>query len=409
MNRPSPLRLSAFALLASIVAGSVVATSQRVYAEAAGKLNLPPGFRSELVYAVPLEEQGSWVALTTDDRGRIIASDEKGGLYRIQPSPIGGDPKATKVERLAVTIGMAQGLLFHKGQLFVMQNGQIGSFGSGLYRLSDSNNDDQFDRMEQLRVFEGQGEHGPHAVVLGPDGKHLYLCCGNHTRLPILSRSRVPQVWQEDQLLPRISDPRGHAATIRAPGGWIARTDLDGNNLELVSIGYRNMYDLAFNGDGELFTYDSDMEWDIGTPWYRPTRLCHVTSGSDFGWRSGNGKWPEYFIDTLPTVADSGPGSPTGLTFGAGAKFPGKYQKALFAGDWSYGNIYAFHIQPEGSSYQSEVERFASAMPLGVTDMIVRKKDGSLYFAVGGRNSESALYRIVWTGEGVEAEARQIV
>ncbi|HEX6961254.1 MAG TPA: c-type cytochrome, partial [Lacipirellula sp.] len=101
--------------------------------------------------------------------------------------------------------------------------------------------------------------------------------------------------------------------------------------------------------------------------------------------------------------------SPTGLTFGAGTKFPGKYQKALFAGDWSYGNIYAFHIQPKGSSYEAEVERFASAMPLGVTDMIVRKEDGALYFAVGGRNSESALYRIVWTGEGVEAEARQIV
>ena len=38
----------------------------------------------------------------------------------------------------------------------------------------------------------------------------------------------------------------------------------------MVSIGYRNAYDIAFNADGELFTYDSDMEWDMGTPWYRP-------------------------------------------------------------------------------------------------------------------------------------------
>ncbi|MBA3480845.1 MAG: heme-binding protein, partial [Pirellulales bacterium] len=369
-------------------------------AEAAGTIHLPPGFRSELVYSVPLETQGSWVSLTTDDRGRLIASDEAGSLYRIEPSPIGGDPSQTKVEKLSISVGMAHGLLFHKGQLYVIQNGQIGAFSSGLYRLSDSDDDDQFDRIEQLRVFNGTGEHGPHAVVLSPDGEHLYFCCGNFTELPILSRSLAPQRWMEDQLLPRISDPRGHATHIKAPGGWIARTDLDGNDLELVSIGYRNMFDIAFNADGELFTYDSDMEWDIGTPWYRPTRVCHVTSGSDFGWRGGNGVWPAYFIDTLPTVADSGPGSPTGLTFGAGTKFPPKYRGALFGGDWSYGNIYAFHLRPEGSSYRGEVERFASAMPLGVTDMTVRKQDGALYFAVGGRKSESALYRIVWTGEG---------
>ncbi len=388
------------AILAFVATLAMGAACHRAAAEAAGKIHLPPGFRADLVYTVPLDSQGSWVSLTTDDRGRLIACDEGGSLYRIEPTPIGDDPSKTKVEKLSMSVGMAQGLLFHRGQLYVMQNGQIGSFGSGLYRLSDTDDDDQFDRIEQLRVFNGAGEHGPHAIALSPDGKHLYFCCGNFTALPLMSRSLPPQHWGEDQLLPRIADPRGHATHIKAPGGWIARTDLDGNNLELVSIGYRNMYDLAFNADGELFTYDSDMEWDIGTPWYRPTRLCHVTSGSDFGWRAGNGVWPAYFIDTLPTVADSGPGSPTGLTFGAGTKFPPKYQQALFGGDWSYGNIYAFHLRPEGASYRGEVERFASAMPLGVTDMTVRPQDGALYFAVGGRQSESALYRIAWMGEG---------
>jgi putative heme-binding domain-containing protein len=371
-----------------------------VHAEPAGEIMLPPGFRAELVYTVPLETQGSWVSMTIDDKGRLLAGDQNGGIFRIEPSPLGADAARTKVEPLNVSVGMAQGLLFHKGQLYVMQNGRVGNFSTGLYRLKDSNNDDQFDHMEQLRVFEKEGEHGPHAVVLGPDGKHLYLCAGNFTRLPLYVRSLVPPRWGEDQVLPRISDPRGHGVQVTAPCGWIARTNLDGDNLEVVSIGYRNMYDIAFNADGELFTFDSDMEWDIGTPWYRPTRVCHVTSGSDFGFRAGNGVWPAYFIDTLPTVIDAGPGSPTGLTFGGGTKFPPKYQQALFAGDWSYGNIFAFHIHPEGASYRGEMERFASAMPLGVTDMVVRPQDGALYFCVGGRNSESALYRIVWTGAG---------
>ena len=403
MSLPSRIRFSTHAV-ALIAAAALVGLGHRDAAgEAAGKLRLPPGFRSELVYSVPLETQGSWVSLCTDDRGRIIAGDQNGALYRVTPAPLGGDPKQTKVERLTISIGMAHGLLYHRGHLYVMQNGRIGSFSSGLYRVSDSDGDDRFDTIRQLRVFDGEGEHGPHAILPSPDGNQLYICCGNFTKLPLFSRSLVPQRWQEDQLLPRIGDPRGHANNIKAPGGWIARMDLDGDNLELVSVGYRNMYDIAFNADGELFTYDSDMEWDIGTPWYRPTRVCHVTSGSDFGWRGGNGVWPAYYIDTLPTVADSGPGSPTGLTFGTDTKFPPKYQQALFGGDWSYGNIYAFHVRPEGSSYTAEVERFASAMPLGVTDMIVRKEDGALYFAVGGRNSESALYRIVWTGEGADA------
>ena len=56
----------------------------------------------------------------------------------------------------------------------------------------------------------------------------------------------------------------------------------------------------AFNKAGELFTYDADMEYDFNTPWYRPTRVCHVVSGAEFGWRNGAGKWPSFYPDSLP-------------------------------------------------------------------------------------------------------------
>jgi putative heme-binding domain-containing protein len=375
---------------ALIAVGAAIAGAQT-----AADIQLPPGFHAELVYTVPLSGQGSWVSLTVDDRGRIIASDQYGSLYRVEPSPLGEPADKTRVEQIPMSVGMAQGMQVVDGKLYVVQNGAYGAFSSGVYRLSDNNGDDRFDRVEQLRVFQGEGEHGPHAVVLGPDRKSLYFVCGNYTALPAYNRTLVPAKWAEDQLLPRIFDPMGHANELHPPGGWVARTDLDGKNLEIVSVGYRNAYDLAFNADGELFTYDSDMEWDIGTPWYRPTRVCHVTSGSEWGWRSGNGPWPPYFPDTLPPVVEVGPGSPTGMAFGAGTKFPERYQQALFGGDWSYGNLYAFHLTPDGSSYRGEVERFASAMPLAVTDIVVRPQDGALYFAVGGRQSQSALFRIV--------------
>jgi putative heme-binding domain-containing protein len=409
--------------LARILAVVAALAPSFALADAAGDIKLPPGYHAELVYSVPLPMQGSWVSLAVDAKGRIIASDQNGALYRVEPSALGADAGETKVESIPMNVGMAQGLLAIDDKLYVMMNGRLGAFSSGLYRLTDGNKDDRYDKLEQLRVFQGDGEHGPHAVVPSPDGKHLYFICGNFTELPLFARSFVPPRWGEDQMLPRLNDPNGHANNIVAPGGWVARTDLDGKNLELVSVGYRNAYDIAFNADGELFTFDSDMEWDIGAPWYRATRVCHVVSGSDYGWRAGNAPWPQYYPDTLPTVVDVGPGSPTGIAFGTGTKFPKRYQRALFVGDWSYGHIFAVHLTPSGASYRGEVERFASAMPLAVTDMVVRPQDGALYFAVGGRQSESALYRIVADasdagtdaaadgaaeGDGAAAEAREL-
>ena len=363
-----------------------------------GEAKLPPGFRTELVYEVP-PNQGSWVALALDDRGRLYVSDQDGGLYRVTPAPIGQPVAKTRVEAVPVGVGMAQGMAFHGGKLYVMLNGQVGAFSSGIYRLSDSNGDDQLDAVEQLRVIEGGGEHGPHALAIGPDGKSLYFCCGNYTKMPSYDRCYPNPDWREDQLLPRLDDPSGSGITLRAPGGWIARTDLEGDGLRIVAMGFRNQYDVAFNDDGDLFTFDSDMEWDVGTPWYRPTRLLHVVPGGDYGWRSGDGVWPDYYPDTLPAATTAGQGSPTGLAFGTATKFPEKYRRALFAGDWSYGNIYAFFPRRHGATYRAEVERFASAMPLAVTDLVVRPQDGALYFVVGGRKSASAMYRIVWAGE----------
>jgi len=384
------------------------------------KISLPPGFRAELVYKVPLEEQGSWVSLAVDDRGRLLTSDQNGSLYRIEPSPIGAEPTETRVERIDVDLGAAQGLLVHKSALYVVVSISQNGRKPGLYRVTDSDNDDNFDQVEKLLELSEGGEHGPHAVVLAPDGNSLYLCAGNQTKLPKFDSSRVPQTWGEDQLLPRIFDPTGQAVGIKAPGGWICKMDFDAKHLELVSVGYRNEYDLAVSAEGEIFTFDADMERDIGMPWFRPTRVCHVVSGSDFGWRTGNSKWPPYFPETLPPIADLGPGSPTGITFASETKFPEHYQKALFVGDWSYGNIYALHLQPQGSSYTATVEPFASAMPLPVTDIVVRPQDGAMYFSVGGRRTESALYRIVYDGqqrpapqqpsisETVQEEAKQL-
>ena len=237
MHHTSPHWFLAAKLLTLAAAVSAVTTASRAWGAATGEIKLPPGFRAELVYSVPLDAQGSWVCLTVDDRGRLIASDQYGSLYRIEPSPLGEPEGRTRVEKIPMNVGMAQGMQVVDGKLYVVMNGRIGAFDSGLYRLSDTNNDDRYDLFEQLRVFQGEGEHGPHAVVLGPDRKSLYFVCGNFTGAPMFNRSLVPQRWGEDQLLPRIFDPGGHANELHPPAGWIARTDLDGKNLEFYSAG----------------------------------------------------------------------------------------------------------------------------------------------------------------------------
>ena len=212
----------------------------------------------------------------------------------------------------------------------------------------------------------------------------------------------LPKLWGDDLLFPYIARFSG----VVPPAGCIYRVDPDGKNWELWSAGYRNPYDAAFNRHGDLFTFDSDMEWDMNTPWYRLTRVCMAASGSDFGFRNGSNVSPPRYPDTLPAIADIGPGSPTGVTFGYGAKFPAKYQEAFFICDWSYGRLFAVHLTPDGSAYKAQFEEFATGAPLALTDVVVNPRDGALYFTVGGRNTQSALYRIAYTGKESTAPSK---
>ena len=360
-------------------------------------ITAPPGFNVEQIYSVPKSEQGSWVCLCVDDKDRLICGDQEGRLYRLT---LRGSQEPA-VEQLKTKITHAQGLLYTNKSLYVVRNGP----SPGLYRLRDTDGDDQFDEETLLRAIDGGGEHGPHQVALAPDGKSLFVTIGNHTKIPNPELSTVPPVYQEDHLLPRMWDANGHAKGILAPGGCILNTDLDGKTWNLVASGFRNEYDVAISPAGEMFTYDADMEWDIGAPWYRPTRICHATLGSEFGWRSGSGKWPVHYLDSLPPTVDIGPGSPTGVVFGTGAKFPAEYQHALYALDWTYGTLYAIHLTPHGGTFDGRKESFITGKPLPLTDAIIHPKDGAMYFTTGGRLTQSAVYRVTYTGPESTAPA----
>src|SRR5208337_949559 len=97
-------------------------------------------------------------------------------------------------------------------------------------------------------------------------------------------------------------------------------------------------------------------------------------------------------------LLDIGPGSPVGMSFGYGAKFPAKYQKAMYDLDWTFGTIYALHLEADGSTYKAVKEEFLSRTPLPLTDIAVGP-DGALYFIIGGRGAQSELFRVTYVGK----------
>lgn len=373
---------------------------------AAADITVPKGFKVEKLYNVPKDQEGSWVALTVDPKGRLIACDQYGSIYRMSVPAI-GKTENLKPETLNIEMGKAHGLLAAFDSLYVMVN-EDGK-NNGLYRLQDTNGDDQYDKTTKLVTMKGGGEHGLHSMVVSPDGKRIYFNGGNHTELPEeLASSRPAKIWSEDHVLPRLWDANGHARGRLAPGGFICSMDPDGKNVDLFCYGFRNEFDICFNDQGELFTYDADMEWDIGSPWYRPTRVNHCVSGADYGWRSGSGKWPNYYPDSLPTTLDIGPGSPTGVVAGTGAKFPAKYQHAIFINDWTYGTMWAIHLESKGASYTATKEEFVFGKPLPLTDVVIHPQDGAMYFAVGGRKTQSGVYRVTYVGDESTAPAKAL-
>jgi putative heme-binding domain-containing protein len=366
-----------------------------------------PGFKVELIRTADPAKEGSWISIAKDPKGRLLLGAEKTEpVSRLTMK----DGRVVKAEILRIPLNEVMGMLFAFDSLYINGRGKDadGHDVFGLWRCRSTHGDDEYDHVELLREWKGGGgDHGAHAILLNPDKSHLTIVCGNFCDVPADVLPTSPhRNYADDLVLPRAEDSNGFGAGRKPPGGSVYRMDPDGKNCELVSSGERNTYCVAFNHDGELFGFDSDMENDWGTPWYRPIRVFHATSGSDHGFREGASKWPEYYADSLPATVTIGIGCPTGVAFGTGAKFPAKYQRAFFIEDWSYGRLMAVHLTPEGSSYGGTFENFLAPKslhektgktPFNMTGIVIGD-DGAMYFTLGGRHTQGALYRITYTG-----------
>lgn len=353
----------------------------------ADSISVPPGYRVVLVHSAQLGE-GSWIAMGFEEDGTLLLSQENGPLCRVLFSDRPGE--APRLVEIPEAPRGSMGFCAAFGALFVQGEGPE---GYGLHRLRDADDDGRFEEVVLLARLGEPGEHGAHAVRAGPDGR-LYLMNGNHCLPPSEPAPTSPHARvAEDVIEPRVEDPGGHAVGVRAPGGLLLRLDPEGGPVEVVAGGFRNAYDFDFGPDGEILTFDSDMEWDLGLPWYRPTRVNHVVSGGEYGWRSGSAKWRNGLPDMVPPALEVGLASPVGVLFGERLDVPEEDRAALYLGDWSYGRILRVRLAPEGSTFTGSFDHFATGRPLNVTDLEAGP-DGALWFITGGRGTQSGLYRI---------------
>ncbi|WP_437225281.1 family 16 glycoside hydrolase [Planctomicrobium sp. SH661] len=350
-------------------------------------------FQVEWLQAAPQSQR--WNAVCVDPQGRLIVNDEQAGLSRLTPpmAANGGNPILEKID---VAINGVQGLQWAFGSLYAVVNG-TGEQESGVYRIRDTNDDGRLDNVELLRKLTVTGGHGPRAIVLNAEKNALEIVCGNQTGLTDFETSRVPQLWDEDQMLPRLHG-NGFMKGTPAPGGYVARMSPDGSDWELICVGLQNPSDAARNADGELFTFDTHDESDLKTPWYRPSRICQVLSGADYGWRSGGAKTPEYLADTFAAVAHMPSFVPAGMCFGDLAPLPVKYRRAIFACDAASGSLHAIHLQPQGAGYATAGEEPVLNCNAPLLDVVVNPIDQSMYVLVDRSDAPAGLCRLTYAG-----------
>lgn len=375
-------------VLIAVVGTSVVCgSSSTLFSQEVSGLKVPEGFEATLFADDDLAHDV--FCLTFDSLGRVVVSGE--GYVKVLIDS-NGDGKADSAKQFANGPATgAQGMYFLGRDLLCIGD-------EGLLRYRDKNGDDQADgKPDVFLKLKTGNEHHVHSIQKGPDG-WWYIMAGNDAAIDHRYAS-----------LP--------TSPVKYPqNGVFFRMKPDLSGAELLTHGLRNAYDFTFNSLGDAFTFDSDDERDISLPWYRPTRVLHLLSAGHAGWVTKSWKQPDYFVDSVPVLAEFGRGSPTGVVSYRHTQFPEKYRDSLFMLDWTYGRILNVKLERSLASYHGEPETFitgSGGFGFAPTDAEVGP-DGSLYVSVGGRGTRGGVYKIsakkrkvdAWPGDVTTTKAK---
>lgn len=319
---------------------------------------VPPGFDVSFFAREPLVRQPCSMAF--DRKGRLYVG--MGPQYR-NPTPetpgdsvvivldADGDNRADLTKTFASGFNAIQGLAWHGRDLWVANS-------PDLTVVRDLDGDDEADEYVLVYTDLGNLEHGLHGLNWGPDGR-LYMSKGNSKGLTQPGRI-APKPFRElwgataptgapDFPAPRTFRKNEYRHSYHDPDddwgreGGVLRCDDGGGNLKIVSRGFRNPWDIAF---------DSGFNW-LGTDNDQTTgdRVFMPFYGAHFGW---NHPWSAHWSTELhpPTAPVSGPlfeGSGTGVAFGDSPQFPASHRGVFFINDWLRKTTFVWRPRWEGA------------------------------------------------------------
>ena len=315
----------------------------------------PPDFAIERV--TPAARTDSYVAMTFDSRGRLAVSKEADFPRLLLDNDGDGVLESERV--VSESVRNCQGLWFdgpalHGACAMADPNAPRVRGGNaapaGIFRMEDTNGDDVADTFETLAIAGTMGEHGPHAIRRSASGSWMVMM-GNGATIfdPYLDFTSPVLRNVDGQFLPYM--PIGGRSDRQGVHSGLFEWDGAQRKFRVFSGGNRNTYDFAFNLAGEPFLFDSDHEPDIGLMWYRPVRTVHHVLNGDYGYRDGSGRYPTYYIDSLPAARDVGRGSPVGVETYQSYAYPAEYFDNLLEADWSRGRILYTALTPKGATY----------------------------------------------------------
>jgi putative heme-binding domain-containing protein len=363
----------------------------------------PPDFVIERV--TPADRTDSYVALTFDARGRLAVSKENDFPRLLLDRDGDGVFDAERI--VTEDVRNCQGLWFDGPVLYgtcAMADpaaprapGSQTVPAAGVFRMADADGDDRADTFETLTIAGRMQEHGPHAIRRTAAGSWIVMMGNNET----IADSNL------DLSSPVLHNPAGQFLPTLGTGGSrrqgahsaMFEWDAAQRRFRVFSGGNRNAYDFAYNLAGEAFLFDSDHEPDIGLPWYRQVRSTHQIPNGDYGYRDTTGKYPAYYLDSLPPLREVGRGSPVGVETYQSYAYPREYFDNLLEADWSRGRILYTPLTPAGATYTARPDptELVHGEPLNVTDLEVGP-DGMLYFSTGGRLTQGGVWRLRYTG-----------
>ncbi|HTV00947.1 MAG TPA: PVC-type heme-binding CxxCH protein [Luteitalea sp.] len=228
-----------------------------------------------------------------------------------------------------------------------------------------------------LTGFQGiNHDHSLHSVTVGPDGKWVFNSGNMGARFTDRSGRTFtsfssyradpigPFTHPHDarQLMGARSDD-GHVYV----GGFAARMNPDGTNVEIIGHNFRNSYEQATTSLGDVFHSDNDDPPACRVSW--------MMEYANFGFSSADGQrtwqadrrpgqgvpaaeWRQDDPGTAPAGDVYGGGSPTGVVFYENGALGDAWRGTLFAAEPGRNVIFAYQPVRDGAGFRLERRDF---------------------------------------------------